>query len=81
MAFTTIPLEAYLKIHLKNNPNESKKKVREKLRSAMKDHNNGIKCSCGEDIWILGSAFVGNSCFTCITGEAFPEDDYEIEVA
>ena len=25
--------------------------------------------------------FVGNSCFTCITGESVPIDDYEIESA
>ncbi|MGE4541145.1 MAG: hypothetical protein AB7D35_07780, partial [Bacteroidales bacterium] len=38
-------------------------------------------CSCGNDIWVIGSASVGNSCFTCITGESYPTDDYEIESA
>ncbi len=27
---------------------------------------------------MIGSAAVGNSCFTCITGESIPTDDYEI---
>ena len=39
----------------------------------------GIKYSCGNDIWVVGSASVGNSCFTCITGESYPIDDYEID--
>jgi len=30
---------------------------------------------------VIGSAFVGNACFTCITGEADPSDDYEIAEA
>ena len=34
---------------------------------------------CGNDIWIIGSASVGNSCFTCITGENYPIDDFEID--
>jgi hypothetical protein len=30
-------------------------------------------------IWAIGSAVVGNACFTCITGEADPSSDYEID--
>jgi hypothetical protein len=52
-----------------------------RLLSALKDYNNGVTCSCGNDIWVIGSASVGNTCFTCATGESFPTDDYEIESA
>ena len=30
---------------------------------------------------VPGSAFAGNACFTCITGEAYPDGDYEIDEA
>jgi len=48
---------------------------------ALKSYQNGERCSCGNDIWVIGSASVGNSCFTCITGEGYPTDDYEIDLA
>jgi hypothetical protein len=30
---------------------------------------------------VIGSAVVGNACFTCITGEAMPDNEYEIDEA
>ena len=38
----------------------------------------GELCQCGEPIWVIGSVHVGLSCFTCITGEAVPDNDYEV---
>lgn len=67
--------------HLKNNPSAKEADLRKHLGTALNAYNNGIKCSCGNDIWVIGSASVGNSCFTCITGESFPEEDYEIDSA
>jgi len=29
-------------------------------------------------IWVIGSAVAGNVCLTWITGEAYPDDDYEM---
>lgn len=66
---------------MKNNPSENEKDLRKRLNSALSDYKKRIKCSCGNDIWVIGSASVGNSCFTCITGESYPTDDYEIESA
>lgn len=40
-----------------------------------------MKCSYGDDIWVIGSAFVGNNCFTCITGESFTTGDFELDKA
>jgi hypothetical protein len=40
-----------------------------------------VTCRCGNPIWVIGSAVVGNACFTCITGEALPDDDFEIDEA
>ncbi len=81
MAFAPITINKYVAKHLKDNPSAKEDDLRKQLKSALDAYNKGIKCSCGNDIWVIGSASVGNSCFTCITGEGFPEDDYEIDSA
>lgn len=81
MGFIPISINAYIKKHLENNPSENEKDLRKRLNSALADYEKEIKCPCGNDIWVIGSASVGNSCFTCITGESHPIDDYEIESA
>lgn len=81
MGFVGIPIEKYIKKHLKSSPSENEKDLRKRLNSALRDYKNGVKCSCGNDIWVIGSASVGNSCFTCITGESQPDSDYEIDSA
>lgn len=81
MGFKKISIDNYIELHLKNNPTLDKADLERRLLSALEDHKNGVTCSCGNDIWVIGSALVGNSCFTCITGESSPTDDYEIEHA
>ncbi len=78
MGFISVSIDEYVKIHLRSNPSEDEKELRKRLESTLLDYKNGVKCSCGNDIWVIGSATVGNSCFVCITGEAYPKDDYEI---
>jgi hypothetical protein len=80
--FTPISFDAYINLHMKSNPKDmAREEVVSVLRSALTAHKNGAKCHCGNPIWVIGSAFVGNACFTCITGEAYPDSDYEIEEA
>jgi len=81
MGFTPISLDNYVALHLKNNPSEKEADVRQHLERALSDYQNRIKCSCGNDIWVIGSASVGNACFSCITGESHPTEDYEIDSA
>jgi hypothetical protein len=81
MGFKKISIEKYIELHLKHNPTENRSDLENRLKKALKDYQNGIKCSCGNDIWVIGSASVGNSCFNCITGESMPTDDYEIDSA
>ena len=81
MGFNKIPMDKYVEFHLTSNPTENKTDLEKKLKSALRDYKNGVKCSCGSDIWVVGSAAVGNSCFSCITGESMPIDDYEIDEA
>jgi hypothetical protein len=81
MGFIPITIEDYIRKHLKNNPSENEKALRESLNIALADYQKHVKCSCGNDIWVIGSASMGNMCFTCITGEAYPDEDFEIDLA
>jgi len=81
MGFVAISIDKYIKKHLESNPLEDEKDLRKRLNSALSDFNNGVKCSCGNDLWVIGSASAGNGCFTCITGERYPDSDYEIDSA
>ncbi len=80
--FAPISFNAYVDLHMRSNPKDmARAEVVSALRSALTAHNNGTTCHCGNPIWVIGSAFVGNACFTCITGEAYPDGDYEIDEA
>ena len=80
--FTPISFNAYVNLHMKSNPKDMKRpEVASALQSALTAHKNGATCHCGNPMWVIGSAFVGNACFTCITGEAYPDGDYEIDEA
>lgn len=81
MGFKPISIEKYLELYFKSNPKANIKELRKKLSQALMDSKKGIKCKCGNDIWVIGSASVGNSCFTCITGESYPNEDFEIDAA
>lgn len=78
MGFIPISIDNYINMHLKSNPSENETDLRNRLNKALADYQKGVKCFCGNDIWVIGSASVGNSCFTCITGESQPDSDYEI---
>jgi len=78
MAFKGISISNYIRKHLKNNPKENEANLRNRLNKAIVDFEKGVKCDCGNDIWVIGSASIGNKCFTCVTGESEPNDDYEI---
>lgn len=80
--FVPISLKKYVALHLKSNPGTSRKEVTEVLEDTLWAYKQGARCDCGNPIGIIGSAFSGfDGCFTCITGEAYPGDDYEIDEA
>lgn len=76
--FVPVKIEKYIKSHMKHNPSDDPGELRKNLLSSLKDYQEGKNCACGNPIWVIGSAIVGNACFTCITGEAFPDSDPEI---
>lgn len=81
MNFLPISMESFIRMHLECKPSENEQELRMRLESALNDYKNGVKCACGNNIWIVGSAFSGSKCFTCITGESEPNHDFEIDSA
>jgi hypothetical protein len=81
MSFVPIKLHDYVRKHLKANPGSNERDETAQLRDALARYKAGARCYCGEPIWVIGSAQLGDTCFTCATGEADPSDDYEIAEA
>ena len=79
MGFVPIRMDEFIKLHRKSNPGERPDEFIRLLRQSVADARQGARCHCGAHIWAIGSAVVGNACFTCITGEADPSSDYEID--
>jgi hypothetical protein len=80
LSFVPIGIEEYLELHLRSNPGEKRNEVLARLRDSVSAAVAGRRCQCGEPIWAIGSAVAGHACFSCITGEAHPSEDYEIDV-
>jgi hypothetical protein len=78
MPFVPIAIDAFVNLHVKTNPDEDPAALKSRLTQALRDRQAGELCDCGEPIWVIGSAVARYACFTCITGEAVPNDDYEI---
>ncbi|MEQ1892059.1 MAG: hypothetical protein ABL998_05910 [Planctomycetota bacterium] len=79
--FIPISIDEYARKHVASNKGDNLADITSALRNQLEVFNRGVNCSCGEPIWVIGSALAGSACFTCITGEAEPSDDYEIDEA
>ena len=79
MGFVPIAIDKYVQLHVQANPDVDPRELLTRLRSCVSDSLAGARCSCGAPIWVVGSVSAGYACFTCITGEAFPAEDYEID--
>jgi hypothetical protein len=79
--FVPIAFDRYVDLHMQSNPSTDREGFVRRLRQAVDARKAGARCSCGGVIWAIGSAEVGGACFTCITGEAWPDSDYEIDEA
>lgn len=77
--FTKISIDKFINLHKKNNPDTDTAALKKSLTHFRKLKLQGQKCDCGNPIWIIGSAFAGMACFTCITGETDCSNDYEIK--
>ena len=81
MRFVPIEIDDYIDLHQKSNSGCNREELREALRAALVALRAGESCTCGNRIWVIGSALAGRACFTCITGEAAPDADFEIAEA
>ncbi|QMU63174.1 MAG: hypothetical protein GKR88_02055 [Flavobacteriaceae bacterium] len=54
--FNPVSIEAYIEIHLKNNPSKNKIELQESLTTMLQSYKDGKQCKCGNDIWVIGSA-------------------------
>ena len=79
--FVPIPFDRYVDLHVQSNPSVDRAEFARRLRHAVDARKAGARCACGAFIWAIGSAEAGAACFTCITGEAWPDSDYEIDEA
>jgi hypothetical protein len=79
--FIPISIDNFIKEHLENFPGENEKVLRVRLEEALFNYQKGVKCTCGNDIWVIGAITAWNSCFSCITGKKHPAGDYEIDTA
>ncbi len=75
-----ISVEEFADNVIKNNKGYDRKELIEALQNALKAKNEGAKCCiCSAPIWAAGSAITGTyMCFSCTTGDANDNDDYEI---
>jgi hypothetical protein len=79
MGFVPIGVKEYIKLHVEDNPDDNPADLLRRFRVCVADALAGARCHCGEPIWVIGSVFAGHACFTCITGEADPSEDFEID--
>ena len=79
--FVPIPFDRYVDLHVQSNPSVDRAEFARRLRQTVDARKVGARCACGSFIWAIGSAEAGAACFTCITGEAWPDGDYEIDEA
>lgn len=77
--FIPVSLDEFIEIHLEANPNENSSVLRIRLESAIDAFRTGKKCTCGNDIWVVGAASNDFKCFQCITGKKHPAGEYEID--
>lgn len=81
MGFNPITVDGYVRSYLSVNPRSRAPEVIARLQAALAAYRSGRRCACGERIWVVGAVDAGLSCFTCITGEGDPSEDYEIAEA
>src|SRR5689334_10606155 len=62
IGFVPIRLEEYVELHLRSNPGVERTDLIRRLQHAINAFKRGVRCQCGEPIWIIGSAEAGLGC-------------------
>ncbi len=77
--FVPISIDNFIEKQRINDPKTDVVQLKKDLIHFRKLKTDGVKCSCGNDLWVIGSAYSVKGCFTCITMETDCSEDYEIE--
>ena len=76
--FVPVRLNQFVRQYLNTNKGADGDAVRAGVEDALAAWRQGVRCACGNPLWVAGSAVAGYGCFTCITGSAEPDGDPEI---
>ena len=76
--YRPVSVDQFIKQYLSNNKGADGDAVRAGVEDALAAFRQGVRCACGNPIWVAGSAVAGYGCFRCITGSAQPDGDPEI---
>lgn len=79
--FVPVRLHQFVFQYLRNNKDADGDTVRAAVEDALAAFRQGVRCACGNPLWVAGSAVAGYGCFSCITGSAEPDGDPEIDAA
>jgi hypothetical protein len=79
--FVCVRLNQFVKQYLRNNKDADGDEVRAAVEDALAAWRQGVRCACGNPLWVAGSAVAGYGCFSCITGSTQPDGDPEIDEA
>lgn len=79
--FRPVSVDQFIKQYLHNNKGADSDTVRAGVEDALAAFRQGVRCACGNPLWVAGSAVAGYGCFRCITGSAQPDGDPEIAEA
>jgi hypothetical protein len=79
--FVPVRLNKFVTQYLRNNKDADGDAVRDAVEDALAAWRQGVRCACGNPLWVAGSAVAGYGCFRCITGSAEPDGDPEIDAA
>ncbi len=79
--FVAVRLNQFVKQYLRHHKDADADEVRASVEDALAAWRQGVRCACGNPLWVAGSAVAGYGCFSCITGSAEPDGDPEIDAA
>lgn len=79
--YVPVSIDQFVAQYVRNNKGADRETIRAAVEDALSAWRQGVRCACGNSIWVAGSAAAGYGCFSCITGTAVPEGDPEIEEA
>jgi hypothetical protein len=77
--YMAVRLNQFVKQFLRNHKDADADEVRASVEDALAAWRQGVRCACGNPLWVAGSAVAGYGCFTCITGSTEPDGDPEID--